>query len=480
MDDSESRWGEEQWQRALLPVWSDLPTLLGPGVASVFAQQVFQLLYQLGKSSRQTDRHNLNQQISALIDAHAAVRKRLTISERAMLTQHRAQHYLPLLTGDEDNRLATFRLPGTKLYLRVPSDAVYVPSDPVAPAVVNRFVSVPVWYLTDRTPLSPREGLARYGGRRSGGLRVGKATVSIPHNHERGSLERPGKILWWELSEDPARHISVRSVTEGDEIEWLSDLKAAVGSGRDEGTTRDILLFLHGYNTTFDQAIRRAAQLSFDIGFRGATVAYSWSSAGTGIGYVADEDAILETGPLLEESLTRLLRHSGARRVHIVAHSMGNRGVIHALREISRRPLPKTASDLSQVVFAAPDVGVTVFTDFIGDYFNSLRTAFNRRSGTPARLTLYTCGDDYALGLSHALNKSNRVGDSRQQLVVMPPLDTVDATMVVVSRDTHAYFVSNRDVLSDLWWVVRGQDAAERANLDRVEAPTGDYWTLRN
>lgn len=478
MEDSGTGWGKGEWQRALLPLWPDLPTLLRPDAAASFAQELFRLLHELGGSRRQADRRAINVQICALIDQYPAIRRRLTMSERAMLTQHRSGYYLP--RGSESYRPSKFRLPGTKLYLRAPTDAVFIADAELAPAAVNRFVRVPVWYLTDRTPLAPREGRARYGGRRSAGLRVGKATVSIPHTHSKGSLERPGRILWWELSENSARHVSIQSAVEGDEGGWLADLKAAIGSGRDDGTARDILLFVHGYNTSFDQAIRRAAQLAFDVGFRGATVAYSWSSSGAGIGYAADEDAILETGSLLEEALARLLRQSGARRLHVVAHSMGNRGVIHALREVSRRPLPKTASDLSQVVFAAPDVGVALFTDFISDYFRHLKTSFNRRSGELARLTLYTCGDDYALGLSHALNKSNRVGDSRQQLVVIPPLDTVDATKAIVSRDTHAYFVSNRDVLSDLWSVLRGQKAAERASLDPVRSPAGDYWALRH
>ena len=165
--------------------------------------------------------------------------------------------------------------------------------------------------------------------------------------------------------------------------------------------------------------------------------------------------------------------------MHIVAHSMGNRILINALDRVARKPLPKTAAELREVVFAAPDVQTVTFTQFVNDYFQTLHKAFNRKSNVPSRFTLYACGDDTALGLSRFANGVTRAGDARQELVVIPPLETIDVTDAIVSTDRHSYFVSNSTVLTDLFGVLRGDPPIERPNMDPVLVAAGKYWTIR-
>jgi len=50
-----------------------------------------------------------------------------------------------------------------------------------------------------------------------------------------------------------------------------------------------ILVFIHGYNSSFADAARRAAQLSYDLNFAGAPVLFSWPSRAEVIGYTVDE-----------------------------------------------------------------------------------------------------------------------------------------------------------------------------------------------
>jgi esterase/lipase superfamily enzyme len=52
-------------------------------------------------------------------------------------------------------------------------------------------------------------------------------------------------------------------------------------------------VFTHGYNVSFEEAARRAAQLAFDLNFRGRVVLFSWPSCGSLLGYGADEERAL-------------------------------------------------------------------------------------------------------------------------------------------------------------------------------------------
>jgi esterase/lipase superfamily enzyme len=42
----------------------------------------------------------------------------------------------------------------------------------------------------------------------------------------------------------------------------------------------EALLFVHGFNVTFDDAVPRAAQISYDPAFGGPTIVFSWPSQG--------------------------------------------------------------------------------------------------------------------------------------------------------------------------------------------------------
>lgn len=372
--------------------------------------------------------------------------------------------------------------PPSAPHLEPDSSAEHTPAQeaPPIPDQAHRFITVPVWLMTDRTPQPHDDPRQRFTTERSGELHLGKAQVTIPDLHRKGRLERPAKILWtFELREDRSKHLTLADVTELDEAAWIDDLRGAV-AGPAEDTVRDVLVFVHGYATSFQGSLLRAAQLGRDVEFQGPIVAYSWSSKGRKLAYLQDAEAVDATETVLRRALTLLLEHSGARRVHIVAHSMGNRAVVGALEKLANTRFPAGSADLRELVFAAPDVGTSVFTDFVEAYYaDALHATINASTGTPSRLTLYACGDDDALGLSNALQDMTRAGDARQQLVVRPPLETVDVTRAIVSRDRHGYFTSNRDVLTDLFGLLRGAAATDRPNLDPRSHDAGEYWEMR-
>jgi esterase/lipase superfamily enzyme len=91
-----------------------------------------------------------------------------------------------------------------------------------------------------------------------------------------GELEGPS-ILRLELRADPEKHVHVVSVQSEEKRAFLRRVASRV----DASPKREVLVFIHGFNTTFEYATRRAAQVAADLGFNGAPVVFSWPSAGS-------------------------------------------------------------------------------------------------------------------------------------------------------------------------------------------------------
>ena len=179
---------------------------------------------------------------------------------------------------------------------------------------------VRVFYATDRA-LSAAPPVDYTEQRSSGGqLRYGHCDVSIPRDHKLAAIERPS--IWrFEFSEDPNKHIVIQSLTQLDRDLFLKQLSTAIA--RSDG--RELVVFVHGYNVAFKDAVYRTAQIAYDLGLDGVPVAYSWPSNGKLLSYVEDTNNVRWTSQHLLAFLTDLASHSHAKAIHLIAHSMGSR-----------------------------------------------------------------------------------------------------------------------------------------------------------
>ncbi|HYD52831.1 MAG TPA: alpha/beta hydrolase [Gemmatimonadaceae bacterium] len=327
---------------------------------------------------------------------------------------------------------------------------------------LERFMIVPVYYGTDRER-DDTEGRAGYSGRRGSALRLGCAQVAIPDDHRMGTIERP---RWWRLEfrEDPERHVTITAVEELDRARFLASARSDASAGAPEA-----LVFVHGYNVSFDDAVRRAAQVSYDLQFEGLAMLFSWPSAGTLQGYLADEASVRWAQQDFHEFLRLCLSELGLATVHVVAHSMGNR----VLAEVLGAPVPVREDDrwarLDQIVFAAPDIDA--------DTFGQLAARFHGRTG---RCTLYASREDLALKQSHLFHQYPRAGYCVDGILVAAGVDAIDASAVDTSLMGHSYFGDNRSLLTDLFQLLRERQAPDgRFGLVAREGPTGRYWEFR-
>jgi uncharacterized protein YjbI with pentapeptide repeats len=172
---------------------------------------------------------------------------------------------------------------------------------------------VEVFYATDRRPTgntAPGQFYGRERGEEGKELTFGRCEVSIPRDHKMGGLESPS--IWrLEFREEPTKHVILMTITQADEKTFFHRVNVRMS----RFAKRAAFVFIHGYNVSFEDAARRTAQLSYDLGFEGAPIFYSWPSHGVTAKYVGDETAVEWTEPHLEEFLDLLCTHSGAQTI---------------------------------------------------------------------------------------------------------------------------------------------------------------------
>jgi esterase/lipase superfamily enzyme len=328
------------------------------------------------------------------------------------------------------------------------------------------FATMRVFYATDRaaaldfadTPVAERYGTAR------GKLEYGVAEVSIPREHRPGLLESPS-ILRLEFREDPARHVVLMTVQRRARALFFQELSERVA--RSEGG--NAFLFVHGYNVAFSDAARRTAQMSYDLAFDGAAVFYSWPSQASLPGYTVDESNIEWSTPHIKAFLVDFAEKSEARNLYLIAHSMGNRGLTRALQSLVLER-PDLRGRFREIILAAPDIDAEVFRR---DLAPALRQAGQR-------VTLYASSTDLALQASKKVHGYARAGDSGEGLLVMPGVETIDATGVDQSALAHSYFVESKPVIRDILDLMRhGLPAGRREGLVGDRHPRGAFWRFR-
>lgn len=301
---------------------------------------------------------------------------------------------------------------------------------------------VDVYYATDRARTG-YDDPSEYYGKARGELELGVATVTIPQSHERGQME--AKSIWkLEFRTNPAKHVVLQSIEPLDPDTFYGRLQGEFVKDPD----REAFVFIHGYNVRFDSAARRAAQIAFDMNYVGVPILYSWPSRGSTVGYVADTAVVRLSGRRLTHFLDDLVARSGAKTIHIVAHSMGNRALTDALELMALRHGIKEgdAPLFGQVLFAAPDVDAGLFREMLP----TIRPIAQR-------LTLYASEGDWALATSRKLHgNAPRAGLGGEYTLSEPSIDSIDMSELGEDILAHSYFADDGSALADimtLFWL---------------------------
>jgi esterase/lipase superfamily enzyme len=320
-----------------------------------------------------------------------------------------------------------------------------------------------VWYGTNRRANDPGNPGNGYSAARDNVVHYGSCRVFIPQSHKIGSIGSP----WWKrlltLTDDRLRLLSIDEVERS--LYWSGIGAQLAVVDADE---RSALIFVHGYNVSFQEAALRAAQIGFDLSVKGAMAFFSWPSQGSTGGYPTDEATIEASEGVIADFMTDFAERSGAAAVHIIAHSMGNRGVLRAVNRIAAQAQRRTGKPFGQIILAAADVDA--------DVFRQLSTAYAQ---VASRTTLYVSKRDLAVEASRWLHNFPRAGLMPPTLV-LPGIDTINVTNVDLTMLGHGYVADARDVLIDMHALItQGAPPDKRFGLRAAQNEEGErYWLI--
>jgi esterase/lipase superfamily enzyme len=320
-----------------------------------------------------------------------------------------------------------------------------------------------VWYATNRKPIDPADPSKGYSSERAGSVGYGSCRVFIPKSHKIGSVGSS----WWKrfltMTDDRVRLLGISTTSADDHWKRIHDRLAAFAPEE-----QDAVVFVHGYNVSFEEAALRAAQIGFDLQVKGAMAFFSWPSQGAIDGYLADAATIEASEAMIADYLADFADKSGARMVHVIAHSMGNRGVLRAVNRIAAAAHERSGIRFGQFILAAADVDA--------DTFRSLSAAYTRLA---RRTTLYVSERDRAVEASRWLHHFPRAG-LIPPVLILPEIDTINVTNADLTMLGHGYVAAARDVLCDMYTLIRyGYPPQDRFGLREARTEADDrYWLI--
>ena len=224
-----------------------------------------------------------------------------------------------------------------------------------------------------------------YSYERARALNYAALTVSIPKNHVAGRIEWPhtGKPDASEHFMTTDRH----AYTQGEFASEIAAHTRRPGDGNGK-----VLVFVHGYNTRYEEAVYRFAQVVHDSKFEGTAVLFAWPSRGSAPLYIADRDASNYSRDYFENALLEIARIPEVHEIDILAHSMGSWLTMEALRQAKMKGHGNFHGKLGEVILASPDLDVTVF-----------RTQLDVVGALPRPMTVLVSGDDTVLAIATLL-----------------------------------------------------------------------------
>lgn len=364
-----------------------------------------------------------------------------------------------------------------------------------------------ILYAVDRAAEEPTDVGLRYSATRSGYLAFGLATVEIE------------PALTWEqlVSESTGgrraatRQLRVTSAVECGllampltrmevrdgryrlhssalkELEQSQEaLRKTLRERMQASSSRDVYIFVHGFNNSFDDALFRIAQIWHFMGRRGVPIAYSWPAGRGGLfGYAYDRESGEFTVYHLKRFISAVAACPEVERIHLIAHSRGTDVAVSALRELNihfkARGLPtREQLKLEDLVLAAPDLDADVFEQ---------RYAIEDLHSAVGRTTVYLSKGDLALSLSNWLfGGSARLGtltlgqlspEAQRKLSQLSGFSLIECDVSGYST-SHDYAFAHPAVVSDMILLLRDNRAPGAANGRPLERPSEGVWRITN
>ena len=130
---------------------------------------------------------------------------------------------------------------------------------------------------------------------------------------------------------------------------------------------KQVFVFVHGFNVSFENALRRAAQIAYDLNFDGTAFLFSWPSRGSMWSYASDRESAEIAVDHLKEFLEKIVAETQPSKIHLIAHSMGNVVLLNALEKIKLSQGNQPNLRFAEIILHSPDVDRDRFGAHAGD-----------------------------------------------------------------------------------------------------------------
>ena len=386
----------------------------------------------------------------------------------------------------------------------------------------NRRSSLDLLYVTDRAP-AMQAGGSPYSAARSRSMSFGSATVEFGQGvswdvlaRESATAQRVDQLQLklgptTELGRFPA--IPYEVVVAPDGIRRVPAVVEAYEQSKQElqreiarriavAHRKEVVLFVHGYNTSFESAALTMGELCHFLGRDFVCGVFTWPAGGhRGVlfGYDADRESAEYAVEDLVKAIRIIGRTPGVERVHLIAHSRGTDTLATALAQLSAeaymlRSSPDREFHIANIVLVAPDLDGDVAITKIFKVFSDPDLPFGERAEPDAlvppasglKVTLYVSPDDKAIATASWLFGSiARLGGidatmlTSEQITAIGMLRAVNIIQVRGTTDFfgHSYFVSNPRVSADIVAMLR-YDLEPNEPGRPLEQIAGPFWRV--
>lgn len=337
--------------------------------------------------------------------------------------------------------------------------------DPTAESAERPMV-YPVWFATDRRPAHLGDPSRGFSEKRDETMHFGLCKVSVPKSHKFGSV---GSSWWARFIKMTDDRLKLTELSEFEESRFWASLRTSLADW--SAGERTGLIFIHGFNVSFEEAAIRTAQIAVDLKIPGIASFFSWPSKGklSGLDYTADEASIAASEQHITDFLVEFALRTDAEHIDVIAHSMGNRGLLRAMQRIASIAANATQKSFRNIIFAAPDEDSTVF-----------RNLAKVHSLVANRSTLYLSSHDRALASSGLIHKAPRAGFV-PPVTLVDGVDVIEVTNVDLTLLGHGYYGAAEPVLYDIReLLIHSTEPDLRTRLSRVTATGtgGSYWRI--
>ncbi|APO75291.1 hydrolase-like protein [Rhizobium etli 8C-3] len=271
-----------------------------------------------------------------------------------------------------------------------------------------------------------------FSGERSSKPRLTQISVSIPPKRDAGTVQWPQR-----LPPDPATDFAVTKVQQ---IATVAEGRAWF---RQHVKGGHALVFIHGFNNTYEDSVFRFAQIVHDSKVRATPVLFTWPSRAEITAYQYDKESTNYSRTALEQALRTLAADQNVKSITILAHSMGTWLAMESLRQMGIRD-GHVNSKINNVILASPDIDIQVFAK---QYVEM---------GEPRpKFTIFVSQDDRALAVSSfitgrvsRLGAINPVEEPYRSKLERAGITAIDLTKVKTGdRLNHGKFAESPEIV---------------------------------